>query len=261
MSSTVDLKGLGVMVTRPAHQADLLCRLIEAAGGRPFRLPLLEIRPPARPPGELERLDAFDMAIFISPNAVARAAPYIQERGGLPADLQLATVGRGSAAMLERIFGRPPDISSPPPFNSEALLTNSGMQKLSGRNIIIVRGNGGRELLAETLRHRGAKVTYCEVYRRVCPEIEPATLTRAREQGKIDIITVTSGESLRNLVRIAGPADLPWLLSTPLVLINRRLEATARELGFRSPLLIAREASDNAMIDAIGEWVTQQTTS
>ncbi len=261
MNSTADLRGLGVMVTRPAHQAEPLCRLIEAAGGKPYRLPLLKILPPEYPPSELNRLDEFDLAIFVSPNAVEQGIALIRERRDLPAHLQLATVGRGSAAVLRRLLGREPDICAPPPFNSEALLTNSGMQKLSGRNIIIFRGNGGRELLAETLRHRGAKVTYCEVYRRVCPEIEPATLSRAHEQGKIEIIIITSGEGLQNLVHLAGPVNLYWLLNTPLVLINRRLEAIARELGFQSPLLVAREASNSALIDAIERWVTQQTTS
>ncbi len=261
MSSTADLRGLGVMVTRPAHQAEPLCRLIEAAGGHPFRLPLLEILPPEQPPQALDRLETFDMAIFISPNAVEKAVSLAKERGGMPANLELVTVGRGSASALERHLGRKPDICAPPPFNSEALLTNSGMQNLSGRNIIIFRGNGGRELLAETLRHRGAKITYCEVYRRACPKIEPATLTRAREEGKIEIIIVTSGEGLQNLRRLAGSITLRWLLDTPLVLINRRLEAIARELGFQSSLLIAKEASDSAMIDAIERWATQQTTS
>ncbi|HFC54417.1 MAG TPA: uroporphyrinogen-III synthase [Gammaproteobacteria bacterium] len=261
MNSTVDLQGLGVMVTRPAHQAEPLCRLIEAAGGRPYRLPLLEIAPPEHPPAGLDRLEEYHMAIFISPNAVEWGIALIRERGDLPPGLQLATVGRGSAARLEKLLGRKPDICAPPPFNSEALLTNSGMQKLANRNIIVFRGNGGRELLAETLRSRGATVEYCEVYRRACPKIEPAEVKRAWEQGKIDIITITSGEGLRNLVERTGAANHGWLFQTPLVLINRRLAALARELGFRQQLLISREASDSAMIDAIARWAVQQTTS
>jgi len=113
------------MVTRPAHQAEPLCRLIEAAGGRPFRLPLLEIAPPEHPPAGLDRLEEYHMAIFISPNAVERGIALIRERGDLPPGLQLATVGRGSAARLEKLLGRKPDICAPPPFNSEALLTIS----------------------------------------------------------------------------------------------------------------------------------------
>ncbi|HHL45345.1 MAG TPA: uroporphyrinogen-III synthase [Gammaproteobacteria bacterium] len=265
MSSTINLRGLGVMVTRPAHQAEPLCQLIEAAGGRPYRFPLLEIHPLDTPRSELQhqldRLGEFDMAIFISPNAVERALELIQEAGGLPEQLKLATVGRGSANMITHLLGRKPDICAPPPFNSEALLTNSGMQNLSDRNIIIFRGNGGRELLAETLRSRGAKVEYCEVYRRACPQIEPAILTQAWEQGKIELVTITSGEGLRNLVHLAGSVNRHWLFQTPLVLINRRLAAQARELGFNQQLLISNEASDNAMIETIGKWVSQHTTS
>ncbi len=265
MSSTIDLKGIGVMVTRPAHQAEPLCQQIEKAGGQPFRLPTLEILPPERPPDELQRqldrLHKFDMAIFISPNAVERAIELIRKQGGVPPGLKMATIGRGSAGLLTRLLGREPEICAPPPFNSEALLTNSGMQNLSMRNIIIFRGNGGRELLAKTLRSRGAKVEYCEVYRRACPTIAPATLTRAREQGKIDIITITSGEGLRNLVHIAGPTNRHWLFQTPLVLTNRRLAALAQETGFKQQMLVANEASDSAMIGAIRKWATQQTDS
>ncbi len=264
MSSTADLHGLGVMVTRPAHQAEPLCKLIEAAGGRPYRFPLLEIHPPETPlhelQNQLERLNEFDIAIFISPNAVERAIRLIRKHGNLPEQLKLVTVGQGSAKMLTHLLGRKPDICAPPPFNSEALLTNTGMQNLSERNIIIFRGNGGRELLAETLRSRGAKVEYCEVYRRACPEIEPAILTQAWEQGEIELITITSGEGLHNLVHLAGSVNRHWLFQTPLVLVNRRLAALARELGFNQQLLITNEAGDNAMIDTIGMWVTQQTT-
>ncbi len=261
MNSTVDLQGLGVMVTRPAHQAEPLCRLIEAAGGRPYRLPLLEILPPEQPPRELDRLKEFDTAIFISPNAVERAVDMLREPEGFPGNMRLVTVGRGSAAALERVLGREPDICAPPPYNSESLLTNSGMQRLANRHIIIFRGNGGRELLAETLRSRGATVEYCEVYRRACPKIEPAEVKRAWEQGKIDIITITSGEGLRNLVECTGAANHGWLFHTPLVLINRRLAALARELGFRRQLLVSREASDSATIDTIARWAVQQTNS
>ncbi len=265
MNSTIDLRGLGVMVTRPAHQAEPLCQLIEAAGGRPYRFPLLEIHPPESPrhilQSQIERLTEFDMAIFISPNAVERGIKLIQERGHLPGKLKLATVGRGSARLMTQLLGRKPDICAPPPFNSEALLTNTGMQNLSDRNIIIFRGNGGREMLAETLRSRGAKVEYCEVYRRTCPDTEPTTLTQAWEQGKINVITITSGEGLRNLVHLAGSVNRHWLFQTPLVLINRRLAALARELGFDQQLLITNEASDSAMIETIDTWVAQQTTS
>ncbi len=265
MSSTADLRGLGVMVTRPAHQAEPLCKLIEGAGGRPYRFPLLEIQPPEAPlheiQSQLDQLTEFDIAIFISPNAVERGIKLIQERGNLPKQLQLATVGQGSARLMTRLLGRKPDFCAPPPFNSEALLTNTGMQNLSERNIIIFRGNGGREVLAETLRSRGAKVEYCEVYRRICPKFAPATLTQAWEHGKISVITITSGEGLRNLVHLAGSVNQHWLFQTPLVLINRRLATLARELGFKQQLLITNEASDSAMIDAINTWVTQQTTS
>jgi len=266
MNSTIDLRGLSIMVTRPAHQAEPLCQLIEASGGRPYRFPVLEIRPPDRPVRELqeqlERLDRFQMAIFISPNAVTKAIELIRTQlMDIPPRLKLATIGKSSSAVLQRLLGRKPDICASPPFNSEALLTNSGMQNLSGQNIIIFRGNGGRELLAETLRSRGARVEYCEVYRRACPAVDPDTLSLARRQGRIDVITITSGEGLHNLIRLAGAANRHWLLQTPLAVINPRLATLARELGFEQDLLVSREANDRAIVAAIGGWATRLTTS
>jgi len=249
------------MITRPAHQAEPLCRLIEAAGGHPYRFPLLEIHPPKgslqEQKKQLDRLNEFDIAVFISPNAVEKAIELIQRRNGLPAHLKLATVGRGSANTMSQLLGHEPDICAPPPYNSAALLTNSGMQNLSDRNIIIFRGNGGNELLAETLRLRGARVEYCEVYRRTCPEIEPAT--QSWKKKRIGIITITSGSGLRNLVHLVKPADRQWLFQMPLVVIHPRLATLAGGLGFVQRPLVTKEASDSAIVDTINTWAIKQT--
>ncbi|MEO6697026.1 MAG: uroporphyrinogen-III synthase, partial [Gammaproteobacteria bacterium] len=121
---TPDLAGITVVVTRPAHQAQGLRELIEASGGNVILFPVLEIQD-AEDTGAvqtlIERLDEFDMAIFISANAVHKALPLIMAQGPLPSRLRLAAVGKGTAKALQK-YGRDPDLCPREQFNSETLL-------------------------------------------------------------------------------------------------------------------------------------------
>src|SRR3569832_1646238 len=185
------LQGLTVMVTRPAHQAARLCELIRAAGGEALAFPVLESAPgedaaPVR--ALLARLDEFVIALFVSSNAVDHAAALVGEHG-VPPTLKLASVGQRTAESLRTHFGRV-DIEAPPPYNSETLLATRALQQVQGKRIVIVRGAGGRELLAETLRTRGAELCYAEVYRRLEPNTDLDALRAAHS--RIDLIVVTS---------------------------------------------------------------------
>lgn len=244
------LDGQRVLVTRPAHQADTLCDLIESAGGIALRYPVLAIV--AIPESEtnrliIEQLERYHLAIFISPNAVNFGLDRILELAPLPANLRLATVGKGSSRELQRRLGREPDLCPTGRFNSEALLALPALQQVSGKQILIVRGTGGRELLAETLRERGAGIDYLEVYRRTRPDPPPSW------PGKVDIITVTSSEGLQNLFDMIAPKHREELLATPLVVVSERSASLARELGFRQAVTKARNASNEALLDAVIE--------
>ena len=166
------LLGLGVLVTRPQGQAETFCRLIEEQGGTTIRFPVLEITTPSDPtPLEalISTLDQFDLAIFISINAVEWTLKAIRrDHRELPDSLRLAVIGPTTARALEAL-GHPPHLMPPPPYNSESLLALPEMEQVTGRRVIIFRGEGGREHLAETLRSRGAVVEYAEAYRRVRP--------------------------------------------------------------------------------------------
>ena len=165
------LAGKLVMVTRPAHQAEPLCQLLEQNGASVLRFPVIEITDASDQPALLDvlrRLEQFDMAIFISPNAVSRIMNLLHtHKMHLPEELTLATIGKGSARELKSFTGRAPDIVPASVFNSEALLEMEAMAPVSGKKIVIFRGEGGRELLAETLRERGANVEYADAYRRI----------------------------------------------------------------------------------------------
>jgi len=257
-----DLKALQnilVLVTRPAHQAQALCDKITALSGSILRLPVIEIADPHNiaPALELiERLDTFDIAVFISANAVERTHALITAHGIWPQNVKIAAVGKHTAATLQHL-GMPVDIRPHQQFNSEALLAVNEMQHIKNKHIIIFRGEGGRELLAQTLAQRGAHVVYAEVYRRVKPAIEINTVQQAGMAGKIHIITVTSNESLQNLYDMLGEQNRRWLLDTPLLVIAQRTAELAQKLGFKTTIT-AKQASDQGLVDALKEWYAIQ---
>ncbi len=247
------LENVRVLVTRPVQQAQRLCALIEGRGGQAVLYPVLEITEPEDPAALahiIERLDDFDIAIFISVNAVNQALNLILAQRPLPLHLRLATVGMRTAQELEQ-FGLRADICPSERFNSEALLELAEMQEVAGKNIVIFRGEGGREFLADTLKQRGALVEYAQVYRRAKPQADCGRLMNILESGNIDIITVTSNEGLCNLFELAGAEGQPRLRRIPLAVISERTAMLARELGFNRPAYVSTAASDEALLEAI----------
>jgi uroporphyrinogen-III synthase len=245
------LHNWGVLVTRPAAQAGELCRLLEVQGACVLRFPTLAIEPlpdPAVAGNIIRRLADYDIAIFISANAVEQALSLIGS--DMPDGLQLAVIGNASAQAL-RLFGLQPDLAPAHDFNSEALLALEALQRVQGRRIVIFRGQGGRGLLGETLQQRGAQVDYAEVYRRVRPANDPAGLISAWQRGAVQAVTITSNESLQNLCDMLGPQVWPWLRETPLVVVSGRTRELARELGFQQTIETAGEPGDQAIVEAL----------
>ena len=243
------LTGINVVVTRPSGQAAHLCQLIEASGGNAITFPCLEIVAPEMPP-QLDNLEQYTTAIFISSNAASWASHFINRP--LPDTLVLIAVGKQTADAVRRLWQRPvlcPETEA----NSEALLALPELQKIDGQRILIIRGQGGRELLADTLRQRGATVAYSEVYRRIKPDADLSSLQAA---DNVDVFTATSNHSLQNLHDMANETSRPWLLSQALIVISQRTAALAQQLGFRQTF-IAPEASDQGLINAIVDWRTQ----
>lgn len=258
MAAADTLKGLRVLVTRPAGQADRLHDLVAAAGGKPVRLPAIEIHDTL----ELERLqqvlmqlDSYDLAVFISVNAVDKAMEYCRVLPAWPASVLIATVGVRSAEALEA-YGLTVDLVPEHRFNSEALLALPALQDMTGKRVVIIRGNGGRNTLRDTLVERGAEVDYVEVYRRVCPDVEPESLLHLWQPGLLDIISITSNETLQNLYDMAGAEGQPDLCRLPLVVASQRQAVLAEKLGFERPPVVAENASDEAIIAGLETFVS-----
>ncbi|MCC6611428.1 MAG: uroporphyrinogen-III synthase [Burkholderiales bacterium] len=227
------LAGRRIVVTRPAAQTEALAELIHAEGGEPIVFPVIEIREVAdvRPLLDLvDRLDAFDLAVFISANAVDKAMNLVQSRRDWPSRTRVATIGKGSEKALRRFgFG---DIVAPTGgFDSEALLELAPLVDVAGKHVVIFRGDGGRELLGDTLKARGATVEYAECYRRVRPTADVGPLLKLWARGELDAITVTSSEGLHNLYDMVGKLGQQWLRRTPVFAPHSRIAAAARALG------------------------------
>jgi uroporphyrinogen-III synthase len=231
------LQGRAILVTRPRAQAQRLARLIEAAGGRAELFAAIEIAD-VPPPAALARLHEFDLAIFVSPTAVAKAMPRVR---AWPPALRVAAVGSGTRRELEK-HGIANVIAPQSGADSEALLATPALGDVAGKRIAILRGDGGRALLADTFVERGAQVEYITCYRRLAPR-PPA---HAWKPGELAAVTVSSSQGLDNLFQVL---DRELLRSTPMFVPHARIAERARARAVREVVLAGH--SDEEMLDRL----------
>lgn len=223
------LAGYHVLVTRPAQQASELTAAIEAAGGTAVSFPVMQItgHDPAVVAKDFAALPRPDIAIFISRNAVDYGLSAV--RGS---QASIAAIGPATRAAIEA-QGVSVDIYSNDGFDSEHLLEHPALRGIRDKTVIIVRGESGRELLADTLTARGASVSVLSTYQReihYAHQDEIAALDEAWRNGGVDCTTVMSVETLQNLLQQLPPSTLEKLRNTPLVAPGDRVIQTAMEL-------------------------------
>lgn len=247
------LAGYGIAITRPADQADSFATLIRAQGGEPILFPLLEISP-------LEDYAAFDRvtknlgdytwAIFISVNAVKYGVSRAIKNGDWPNHLKCVGVGPTTTAALANM-GITDVLTPTHRFDSEGLLALPEMQAMAGQRVIIFRGMGGRNLIASTLRARGAEVNYAECYRRRNPQADAGDLPLLWQNKKLQGIVLTSSEALHNLIELASSrgALADWLCTTPIYASHPRISEQARTYGLEA--YTASSPDDEAMLQCL----------
>jgi uroporphyrinogen-III synthase len=244
----VPIAGRHVVVTRPAGQAAHFATALSGEGAIPVLYPVLEIRDIEDVAPVLDaaiRLDSFDLAVFVSPNAIEKALALILPRRAWPAGLRVAALGKSSERELARHGIR--DVISPPlRFDSEALLELPELTDIEGRRVIIFRGDGGREVLGDTLKARGATIEYVTCYRRTRPQLDPAPLLKLWEVGQLDAVTLTSSEGLRNFHEMIGRLGQAWLKKTPAFVPHVRIAEQARILGLGK--VIATDPGDDGLM-------------
>lgn len=242
------LGGFGVLVTRPSAQADELSDAIEASGGTAIRFPVIEIVPRDANTitGELAEAPKADIAIFASRNAVAFGASHVDTP-------TIGAIGPSTADAL-RAAGLPVTIEPRDGYDSESLLRHPLLQDVSGKHVRIIRGGDGRELLATTLKRRGARVSYLSVYDRVRPTVtrdQVAKIESAWRSGMIGAITVMSVASLDNLVALLPDWCRKRLDSIPLVTPASRVIKEALDRYPASTLVLAEGPQAGDMLQAI----------
>ncbi len=249
------LAGLKIVVTRPREQAIRLTQDIGRFGGRALLFPLLEIAPAADQTAlhmQLARIAQFDLAIFISPNAVQYGMTAIRAAGDLPPALHIATVGQGSAKAL-RELGAANIIAPTENFDSEGLLALPELQNIAGWRVLIFRGEDGRKLLGNTLEARGAIVEYAACYQRNKPQLDVAALLNDAP----DAITVTSSEALDHLRQMLNGNAWTVLRDIPLFVPHKRIAELAHQQDWRQVLLTG--AGDDGLLSGLVAWAKQRT--
>ncbi len=245
------LSGLGVLVTRPAGQAERLQARLRELGAHPVLFPTLAILPPADTATlarRLAELPDYDLAIFISPTAVQYGLAGIPS---WPVGLRAAGIGQGTAAALHAA-GIKQVLAPSAGGDSEHLLALADLADMVGQRVLIFRGEGGRELLAETLTARGAAVEYAECYRRGLPVADSVPLLTIWRQGGIQAVTVLSSQGLDNLFALLGEGNANLVRSTPLFAPHPRIAAHARGLGVSS--VIATGPGEEGLLQGLVEY-------
>jgi uroporphyrinogen-III synthase len=244
------LAGKVIVVTRPAHQSAALAEGIRAAGGEALLFPALEIVPvDTRSLAPLlSRLSGFDMAIFISPNAARFGMAAIRESAAMPENIEVFAVGPGTAKTLETLGLS--GVTVPPGQDSEALLALPQLQQVTGKRIAIFRGVGGRPLLADTLRARGATVDHVECYRRRCPDADAGPLLQRWTE--VSAVTIASAETLHNLATLLGDSGTGRLRATPLFVPHAKIAEAARMAGMTE--VIVTTGGDAGLLQGLINW-------
>lgn len=255
------LEGYVVMVTRPEEQARGLLEGIAARGGRSVFAPMITIQnmcsDEAR--ARVRALANWDILIFISKNAADYGLRLIKAEKQSLEGRQIFAVGVGTAGRLRELGVR--EVIAPrSEFSSEGLLKLPGLsaQAVNGRRVLIVRGVGGRELLAHALQQRGATVEYCEVYERRVPSTRLTDILARDGVTAPDIAVVTSPEALANLAEKIDQEKLQAMYDVPLMVAGARTAQEAERLGFSLEPVVVDNPGDVAILDALVSWATNE---
>lgn len=252
------LTGLTVLLTRPLEKSESLKARIEQLGARVLSLPVLEIQPlelSQHHKNLLLQLDQYSHVIVVSATAAKISLEWAEDYWPQwPIQQQWLAVGEKTAQLI-RQAGL--DCSVPPGqgSDSEALLKSPLLEQ--AQKVLLIKGEGGRELIRDTLQKQGIRVDELEVYRRGRPDYQAndKNINQLR-QGYAHIQLVHSGDSLSNLLSIADCFDLP-VRSTPLLVVSERVRQQALAAGCQT-VMVADSPYDQGFLDALMSWYAQQ---
>lgn len=247
------MTGWRLLLTRPAEESAVLALELANAGIHSSSLPMLEIE--ALPISDAQRnlvldLDRYCAVIVVSKPAARLGIELVEQCWPQLPRQQWFSVGAATAAILEAhgLTVQVPQTGD----DSEALLDLDALGAALERpnpRVLIMRGEGGRELLAERLREQGASVDYLQLYRRRLPEYAPRTLIERVAAQRLNGLVVSSGQGFEHLQQLAGE-DWPQLAGLPLFVPSPRVAELARAAGAQA-IVDCRGASAAALLAAL----------
>lgn len=246
----VALKGLTLLNTRPKHQSEALSDAVRQAGGQVVGFPVLSIVSVDTAAVDLQ---AFSIFVFTSVNAVS----HFFERHAVadfPNAAKVFAIGQATHQALQAECAQITEICIQSPdaqFDSESLLTAPDLQALAGQKVLLIKGEGGRTLIAQTLSKRGAEVQDYVLYSR-----KPARFCVVNwfqfklSRTPINVVLATSVESLQSLlngVEKNAKKDQAWLLLRPLVVFSERIAQFATAQGWQGEILLASPSNESLL--------------
>lgn len=223
-----------LLLTRPAEDCAALAQTLAAQGIASHCMPLLAIETLDETPEQRSAfadLQRYCAVIVVSKPAARIGLQLLAQYGAPTADLPWFSVGAATAAVLaeQGLSVHFPDSGD----DSEALLALPALQQAIAApapRVLILRGEGGREFLAERLRSQGVSVDYLPLYRRVLPHYAPGELSRQVRAERLNGLVVSSGQGFEHLLQLAGD-DWPALARLPLFVPSPRVAEQARAAG------------------------------
>lgn len=238
-----------VIITRPAAQAQTWVRALHALGQDAVALPLIAIAPPDDPAplrAAWATLPGLALVMFVSANAVQHFFALAPQGTRWPAGLRAACTGAGTAAALAEAGVPPGQVVQPPAdaasFDSETLWALLSGESWAGRQVLVVRGEEGRDWLADTLRERGATVAFVAAYRRHAPQPGAeglALLARALAEPAAHLWVFSSSEAVGHLQGLGRlQAAVPNWGAARALASHPRIAQAARDIGFQQVLML-----------------------
>jgi len=247
---------LTAVLTRPGGVVDPLRFALEQRGVRSIVQPMIAIEPIPVEDRPLVTLGVGDVCIFISANAaeqgLANLAAQLKEK-----DCLILAVGSATA---KAIAAAGFDVSVPSRADSEGLLSLEALHNVRDRQVVIVKGEGGRGLLAEALKERGAHVVSYVCYRRVPMSLDAGQFCWQLCNCDQLVFQASSGEILERLTEVLGEGGQPNLLDSDVVVPSSRVAEIARELGW-SRVHTASGAGDEAFTEVVAALLPEEPPS
>lgn len=247
---------MAVLVTRPDEQGSALCQLLINAGIDALHQPLISIKPGSSLSGIDKELEQFDIIIAVSQHAVTFTHQMmLASSSHWPKAATYLAVGQKSAHVLSKNAQQ--KVHYPEISDSEHLLRLDVLQHVANKRIVILRGNGGRDLIFDTLIKRGAKVEYRDVYKRENIAFRSDLLVPLWQDRKVNQLVITSSGQLNHFVSQLSELELDWLFKLTLYVPSERIEQEALQLGFKK-VVNTYSASNKDLLAALRSTETGQ---